>query len=99
MARWDLTHNPEARPLGCNGKYGGSGVKVHTRRGTEICERCRVSMRHYRREKRRGQHLARRRKPCGTHAGYRRHERAKEPICFKCRVAETEYRAARKTRK
>ena len=93
MGNWDLTHRPDSRPKGCNGKYGSSGVKLHARRGTKACKLCRASTNHYRRELKRGQPLRRAPlQPCGTHAGYRRHERRGEEKCFKCRAAESAYR-------
>lgn len=52
---WDRAHNPEARPLGCNGKYGSSGRGRHKYYGTPVCDACKASDNHYCRELRRGQ--------------------------------------------
>ena len=54
MGAWDPTHDPEARPLGCNGKYGRSGTARHMNLGTPVCGLCRASINHYQREYRRG---------------------------------------------
>lgn len=95
---WNLTHNPMARPLGCNGKYGRSGAAAHTRRGTAICQKCRDSRSHYRRELARGQPNPRVLKPCGTKAAACRHRAKGEPLDFACRLAEAE-EALERTRK
>lgn len=92
--RWHLDHDPDARPLGCNGKYGQSGLQRHYRRGEKVCDDCRVSNNHYAREKHRGQLLPRRLKPCGTAAAARRHRKRGEPVCYACRVGESNERTA-----
>lgn len=92
---WRKDHDPLSRPLGCNGKYGGSGGMKHHREGTEICDDCRESAAHYMREKRRGGIKPRRVKPCGTPAAAQRHRGKGEATCFKCRVAEANDRAER----
>lgn len=92
MKNWDLTHNPEVRPIGCNGRYGQSGVSRHYHRGTKTCKRCLKSAAHYQRERRRGSGLGPRKlKPCGTIAAAARHRRKGEPLCFPCKVARHEY--------
>lgn len=91
MSGWNTAHNPNVRPLGCNGKYGASGYKAHKRRGTAVCGRCLTSQRHYRAEVRRGQPKPRRLKPCGTWAAAARHRHNNEPLDFACSVAEAEY--------
>lgn len=89
---WLLSHDPEARPRGCNGKYGPSGRVAHQRRGEAPCELCSESLKHYRRERKRGHPgTGRRLQPCGTPAAAKRHRRKGEPVCFKCRVAATNY--------
>jgi len=95
---WRKDHDPFARPLGCNGKYGVSGVQRHTKAGTEPCKKCRESYAHYRREARRGGIKPRTPKPCGTYAAAQRHKAKKEPLCFKCKVAETNYRTELRNR-
>lgn len=84
--RWDLSHNPDKHPLGCNGKYGKGGVNKHQREGTPSCRKCKDSANHYWREKKRGHPKPRILKPCGTEAGAHRHRRKGEPVCFACRV-------------
>lgn len=91
---WDLSHDPEARPLGCNGRYGKSGINKHYHHKTDPCEACRESARHYERELRRGQKYPRRLQPCGTRAAALRHRYAGEDVCFPCQVAEAEAQAA-----
>jgi hypothetical protein len=94
---WQLSHDPMARPLGCNGRYGPSGRVAHNRRGEEVCFACRESHNHYRREAKRGNPgTGRRLKPCGTNAAAKRHRAKGEPVCFKCRVAETNYNTSRR---
>ena len=94
---WLLTHDPMARPLGCNGRYGPSGRVAHMRRAEEVCLLCRESLKHYRREAKRGNPgTGRRLKPCGTNAAAKRHRKKGEPIDFACRVAETLYNTSRK---
>jgi len=91
-ARWRLDHDPFARPLGCNGKYGGSGRKLHARKGTPTCDKCRESNAHYQREFRRGQPLPRPKpKPCGTMAAAHRHREAGEKPCLACYAAEAKH--------
>jgi hypothetical protein len=88
--RWDLTHNPERRPLGCNGKYGKSGAARHRRHGTKVCLRCRNSASHYTREYRRGAIRPRVLEPCGTNAAAERHRAKGEDLCLACKVAVSE---------
>ena len=91
---WRLDHDPFARPLGCNGKYGGSGRKLHARRGTPTCDKCRESNAHYQREHRRGQPTPRPKPlPCGTMAAARRHRERGEKPCLECYGAEARYHA------
>lgn len=89
--RWD--HDPFARPLGCNGKYGSSGIQRHSREGTTPCAGCRESYAHVKRERRRGG-ITTLKPPtaCGTATGARRHRRNGDPVCLPCRVAEARYR-------
>lgn len=84
---WDLTHNPNARPLGCNGRYGKSGADKHRRHGTAVCKRCRASAAHYQREYTRGGIRPRKLEPCGTNAAAERHRAKGEELCFACKVA------------
>lgn len=91
QARWDLSHDPDARPLGCNGKYGTSGYQRHLRRGEEVCEKCRCSVNHYQRERKRGgAPTPLRLQPCGTPAAARRHRKAGEEPCMRCKLAEAQ---------
>lgn len=90
---WDFTHSVAKRPLGCNGKYGGSGYNRHLREKTEPCRRCRNSLNHWRRDKSRGGIAPRKHKPCGTNAAARRHRTKGEPLDLACRVAEAAYTA------
>lgn len=87
--RWHKGHDPFERPLGCNGKYGGSGDQEHRKRGEPVCEACRISCNHYQRERKRGQGISR---PslvkCGTPGGARRHYRLGEPLCQDCKLAQ-----------
>jgi hypothetical protein len=96
---WDLSHDPEARPLGCNGKYGTSGYKAHRRRGNEPCTRCKASLAHYARELRRGQGTPKQLHPCGTPAAYKRHADRGEPIDFACRVGRSNYLAEQRAKR
>jgi hypothetical protein len=90
--QWNLDHDPETRPLGCNGKYGPSGSLAHKRLGEAVCPVCRESVNHYRREGRRGSGGTQRRlRPCGTNAAAKRHRRNNEELDFRCRVAEFDY--------
>lgn len=86
---WNLDHDPEARPLGCNGRYGKSGYNWHKYHKTEPCEACRDSLRHYERELARGQNYPRQLKPCGTRAAAQRHRARGEEPCLPCKLAET----------
>ena len=95
---WDLTHDPEARPVGCNGAYGVSGAHRHRREGTETCAKCLASEAHYQREYRRGQPKPKALKPCGTWAAAQRHRKKREPLDFACRLAESEYKQERRER-
>lgn len=96
--RWRLDHDPFARPLGCNGKYGVSGVQRHAADGTETCKFCRETYNHYKREQRRGGIKPRTPKPCGTYAAVDRHQRRGEPLDFACRVARARYQAKMRER-
>ena len=90
--QWNLDHDPESRPRGCNGRYGPSGRAAHERLREEVCPVCRESENHYRRENRRGSGgTGRRLKPCGTNAAAKRHRRNNEELDFRCRVAEFDY--------
>lgn len=89
---WDYSHNPNVRPLGCNGRYGNSGRRRHQRRGEMPCRKCTDSANHYKRETRRGQPMPRRLKPCGTPAAASRHRFHSEPLDFACMVAEARHR-------
>lgn len=84
---WKKDHDPEARPLGCNGKYGASGTQAHKRKGQKACARCRKSEAHYQREYRRGAFKRKPLKPCGTPAAGHRHRARGEEIDLACRVA------------
>lgn len=96
---WNLDHDPEARPLGCNGRYGNSGGAWHRRRGQPICAKCKASAAHYARERRRGGIRPRGLEPCGTLAAAERHRFNKEPLCFKCRLADAAATQAYRDRK
>lgn len=96
---WDTSHDPDARPLGCNGAYGTSGAKAHRRKGQATCDQCRASEAHYARELRRGQGLPRPLHPCGTPAAYKRHKERGEPIDFACRVGRSRYTASNRARR
>lgn len=87
---WDLTHNPNRRPLGCRGRYGPSGAAYHRKHGTKVCARCRNSAKHYAREATRGGIRPRVLKPCGTPAAAERHRAKGEELCFKCKVASAQ---------
>jgi hypothetical protein len=95
---WRTDHDPEARPLGCNGAYGPSGRKRHARRGEPNCQACKDSDAHYARELRRGQHLPRYINPCGTPAAARRHRYNDEPVDLACADAEAAYHAANRAK-
>ncbi|AYN55870.1 hypothetical protein PP635_gp62 [Arthrobacter phage Auxilium] len=95
---WKLDHDPDARPLGCNGKYGTSGSKLHRRRGETPCSKCKASEAHYACELRRGQGLPRYVQPCGTPAGAKRHRDRGEKVCFKCAVARAAYEVENRAR-
>jgi hypothetical protein len=96
---WRLDHDPENRPLGCNGKYGDSGRKVHRRRGEDICDKCRQSANHVVRERRRGSPNPQRINPCGTPAAARRHRLHGEKPCLDCYTAEAQYHADLRAKK
>ena len=85
-----MDHNPTARPLGCNGKYGNSGARAHLRRGEKVCRRCANSRNHYAREHRRKAIKPRALKPCGTNAAAERHRAKGEELCLPCKVALSE---------
>lgn len=54
-----------------------------------MCEACRESHNHYRRELTRGQGVRREAKAkCGTTGGARRHYRLKEELCLPCKLAQ-----------
>lgn len=97
-AAWKKDHDPEARPLGCNGKYGDSGRKLHQRQGTKACQACRDSANHAERERARGQNTPRILRPCGTPAAVTRHRRRGEPLDFDCALAETKMHNAKRAR-
>jgi hypothetical protein len=92
-------HNPLASPKGCNGKYGTSGYSSHLRKGTRICERCRKSKNHYRRELLRGVKMPRRLYICGTPEAARRHRNLGQPLDFECKIAESVYWAEYRAKK
>jgi hypothetical protein len=97
---WDWSHDPEKRPLGCNGRYGNTGAARHYRKGTKACKKCLRSTAHYQRERRRGQLLGGRKlQPCGTNAAAMRHKRAGEELCYPCKLARAEYHAAHPSNK
>lgn len=97
---WKLSHNPEKRPLGCNGKYGQSGGRTHRRRGEKVCAKCRKSGAHYQRERRRGAGaVPKPLRPCGTPAAANRHKRRGEEIDFACRVALAKEQQDRRDRR
>ena len=99
-ARWRLDHDPYARPLGCNGKYGGSGRKLHERARTPNCDQCRASNAHYQREHRRGQPTPRPTpQPCGTMAAAHRHRERGEKPCQDCYTAEAKHHAELRAKK
>lgn len=85
---WKLDHDPTARPLGCNGRWGNSGRSAHTKRQEPPCAACLASSAHYAREHRRGAIKPRTLEPCGTHAAAERHRIKGEPIDMACRLAD-----------
>lgn len=87
QSNWDLTHNPERRPVGCNGRYGKSGADKHRYNGEKVCAKCRASQNHIAREYKRGGIRPKPLKPCGTNAAAERHRAKGEPLCFDCKVA------------
>lgn len=91
---WRLDHDPEARPLGCNGAYGVSGARRHKRRGESACRACLDSAAHYLREYRRGQPKPRVLKPCGTWGAAQRHRVKGERLDMACVEAESVYKQA-----
>jgi hypothetical protein len=96
---WKLDHDPETRPLGCNGRYGNSGGTAHRKRGETACDQCKASAAHYRRERTRGGIKPRKLKPCGTWAAAARHRHHNEPLDFACYLAEAAKEQARRDRK
>ena len=88
-------HDPYARPLGCNGKYGASGTRAHKRRGEPPCPACSESNGHYVYETKHGGRRPRKLQPCGTNAAAMRHRRKNEPLCFACQVAQARDRNER----
>lgn len=88
---WKFDHDPEAKPLGCNGRYGTSGSAKHHYHKTPPCEDCKASARHYARERARGQKYPRVLYPCGTRPAALRHRAKGEPLCLPCKLAEAEY--------
>ena len=98
-ARWDLDHDPDDRPLGCNGRYGKSGAAGHYYRGEPRCDACAASQRHYEKERARGQLYPRVLKPCGTVAAAKRHQGNNEPMDFECSNAIYEYEKARREKR
>ena len=97
--RWKKDHDPEAKPLGCNGRYGTSGAAKHRYRKEEVCDACKASARHYQRERARGQLYPRVLYPCGTRPAALRHRSRGEPLCFPCKVAEAADQAERKAKR
>ena len=91
--RWDMSHSPNVRPLGCNDKYGSSGRETHKYRSEPVCQKCRDSFNHYRRELKRGQPMPRKLQPCGTRPAAQRHRAKGEELCFPCKVAEANSRS------
>lgn len=90
--KYALSFDPEKRPLGCNGKYGGSGISAHRRKGTKPCKKCRDSYNHYRRDMRRGgRGTPFKVAPCGTYPAAQRHKHRGEPLDFACKLARAEY--------
>lgn len=90
VVAWNFEHDPEARPIGCNGRYGRSGESKHLHHGEKACEDCLASRRHYERERRRGQKYPRALRPCGTKAAAERHRNNGEEIDLACRLAEAD---------
>lgn len=85
--RWNFDHDPESRPLGCNGLYGKSGAAKHRYRKEPVCDACKASQNHYERELNRGQKYPRVLKPCGTPAAALRHRYNNEPLDLACHEA------------
>lgn len=88
-------HNPYARPLGCNGKYGASGTTAHRKRGETPCAACSESNGHYVYETKTRGLKPRKLQPCGTNAAAIRHRRRGEELCFPCRLAQAKDRNQR----
>jgi hypothetical protein len=88
--RWRLDHDPAARPLGCDGRWGHTGADRHRKKGEAVCAACKTSAAHYAREHRRKALRKKALQPCGTPAAAQRHREKGEPVCFKCRVADAE---------
>ena len=96
MPRWKLSHDPEANPLGCNGKPGKSGYNKHKNAGTKVCRKCRAAFNWWQRERRRKGNVRRILRPCGTYAAYARHKRRNEPVDLACAIAGADYAAERR---
>lgn len=97
-----VDHDPEARPIGCNGRYGSSGAEKHLYHGEPVCDDCGESRRHYQRERRRGQKYPRYLYPCGTRQAAQRHRRAgmtSKDMDLPCRLAEAAYTAESKVKR
>lgn len=88
---WRKDHDPEARPLGCRGKYGASGSQWHRAHGEKPCDKCRASESHLRRENRRGQNYPLVLYPCGTWQAAKRHQNKGEVIDLPCKLARNAY--------
>jgi len=93
---WKFDHDPEDRPIGCNGRYGTSGAAKHHYHREEVCDDCKASARHYARERKRGQLYPRKLQPCGTRAAALRHRDRGEERCLPCKIAEAAHQAERK---
>lgn len=88
---WRKDHDPAAKPLACNGKYGASGSQRHRYHGEKPCEKCRESEAHMRREARRGQRHPKVLYPCGTWQAAKRHQKRGEEIDYPCKLARAKY--------
>ena len=103
VRNWDKNHDPEERPLGCNGRYGNSGGSWHRRqtraKARKVCARCKKSAAHYARERRRGGIKPRELQPCGTWAAAVRHRYKGEELDFACRLAEAKQAQEKRDRK
>lgn len=96
---WDITHDPDNPPRGCNGQIGESGRKRHTRHRTPICDECRAASAWYARERKRGGRISRPLKPCGTMAAATRHRTRGERVCLACAIAEARYHSVLRAKK